>query len=222
MSTILKSHVSWGTAPIRVLDVGCGTGATLEKFDNHAQATGTDISFEALKFCRKRQLPRLTQATTEALPFRENTFDLITCFDVLYHQGIASDVKAISTMVQVLKPGGWLLVREPAYDFLKGGLHDEAVHTSRRYSAYQLKRKLELSGLQIKRITYANTFLLPFAGTKRILERLLHLKNISRADPDLRFSSRGRMMLGILKFEALLIKRMNLPFGLSLIILAQK
>lgn len=45
------------------------------------------------------------------LPFNDNTFDLITCFGTLHHIPNVSFV--LSELCRVLKPNGYLLVREP-------------------------------------------------------------------------------------------------------------
>ena len=222
MSTLLESQISWKTKGARVLDVGCGTGGTLEQLNRHTQGTGIDLFPQALKYCRQRRLPRLIQASVEALPLRANTFDLITCFDVLYHQSVVNDAQAISEMVRVLKTGGWLLIREPAYNFLGGSRHDQAVHTGRRYRADKFKAKLERAGLKIDRITYANTFLFPAVAVKRLVESWLDSGPVATFDPDLTFNYWNNLLVRVLRAEARLLKRLDLPFGLSLVILARK
>jgi SAM-dependent methyltransferase len=222
MASLLERHFTFAKERVRVLDVGCGTGGKLQRLSACSEATGIDVALEALKFCRQRDLPRLCQGTVEALPFHKNTFDLITCYDVLYHRQVINDQKAIAEMAEILKPGGHLLVREPAYNFLKGSSHDEAVHTSRRYNAQGLRSQLECAGLCIKRITYANTILFPVAVARRLCDRLWRRQNASSGDPDLAVHAWKGLLLGMLQFEAILIKRLNFPFGLSLLILARK
>src|SRR5437870_257851 len=41
-------------APLRILDVGCGTGANLEMLSQFGAAEGVDVSNEALDFCRQK------------------------------------------------------------------------------------------------------------------------------------------------------------------------
>jgi len=205
----------------RILDVGCGSGGMLAQFNEYALATGIDLSPHALKFCRLRNLPRLAQASAEALPFGDNSFDLVTCFDVLYHRAITHDETVLAEMGRVLRPGGRLLLREPAYNLLRGR-HDQAVHTERRYTAGELARKLRLAGFQIERVTYANTILFPAAATKRLIESWRHLESPDAHDPDLEATRWGHVLIRILTLEARLLKRINLPFGLSVIALARK
>ena len=45
------------------------------------------------------------------LPFNDNSFDLITCFGALHHIPNVSHV--LSELIRVLKPNGYLLLREP-------------------------------------------------------------------------------------------------------------
>ena len=65
--------------PARILDVGCGTGANLEALSRLGWAVGCDSSLKALEFCRGLDAP-LVCASAEALPFREESFGLITAF----------------------------------------------------------------------------------------------------------------------------------------------
>jgi ubiquinone/menaquinone biosynthesis C-methylase UbiE len=47
------------------------------------------------------------------MPFADNTFDLVTCFGVLHH--IPNVSKVVRELARCSKPGGWLLIREPAH-----------------------------------------------------------------------------------------------------------
>src|SRR5690606_13008000 len=41
---------------LRILDVGCGTGANLEMLSQFGSAEGVDVSDDALEFCRRKGL----------------------------------------------------------------------------------------------------------------------------------------------------------------------
>jgi SAM-dependent methyltransferase len=99
-----------------ILDVGCGTGATMCFLDHYGRAYGMDISETALCFC---------------LPFADDSFSLITAFDVLYHREVVDDLTALREFHRVCKKGGSVLISEPAFDFLWSG-HDLAYHSKRR------------------------------------------------------------------------------------------
>jgi ubiquinone/menaquinone biosynthesis C-methylase UbiE len=70
---------------LAVLDAGCGTRAIMQRLPQLGHCLGFDYSAGALKFCCKRGIDtaRLALASVEALPYRSNTFDLVTSFDVL-------------------------------------------------------------------------------------------------------------------------------------------
>jgi ubiquinone/menaquinone biosynthesis C-methylase UbiE len=213
----------WCTSqsPLNILDAGCGTGAAMTRsLCRYGRVTGIDISAIALGFCRRRQAQRLGRASISALPFRSETFDLVTSFDVLYEQAVPDDLAALREFRRVLKPGGQALLRLPAYDWLRGQ-HDQVIHTARRYTRPQVARMLEACGFEAQRISHANTFLFPAALLKRMLERL-RPGQTPRSDLTLEAGPLNRFLGACLSLEAPLITRAGLPFGLSVIALARK
>jgi ubiquinone/menaquinone biosynthesis C-methylase UbiE len=204
-----------------ILDVGCGTGGNLVWLHRYGTAFGTDVSQRALDFCAKRHLTHLSRASALELPFPEQTFDLVTCFDVIYHLRVRDDVEALREIRRVLRPGGWTLIRVPALPTLRSG-HDIAVHTRQRYSMGELKEKVQRAGLEVFRATYANTLLLPIAAAIRLFRNGSRAIKTARSDlrrmPDpINSALRVVMML-----EARLLSRFDMPLGLSAIALARR
>jgi hypothetical protein len=119
-----------------------------------------------------------------------------------------------------MRPGGRLLLRLPAYDWLRGR-HDAAVHTARRYTAGQVKSLLQRSGLALERLSYANTFLFPVALAKRLAESFLPRRKTG-SDLQLGTGRLNRLLQTLLACEAPLAARIGLPFGLSVIALGRK
>jgi len=209
------------TCPLRILDAGCGTGKTLKSIlADYGSVTGFDISRLALEFCQKRSLRRLAQASVEAIPFPARCFDLVTCLDVLYEQAVRSDRQALAEFARVLTPGGYVLLRLPAYDWLRGQ-HDRIVHTQQRYTKGQVIRLLSGSGFRVHLASYANmTLFLPIL-VKRLGERLV-LHGALRSDLEVPLGPLNGLLRVILSSEVSLISRPGLPFGLSVIALGQK
>jgi 2-polyprenyl-6-hydroxyphenyl methylase/3-demethylubiquinone-9 3-methyltransferase len=92
------------------LDIGCGGGIIAEDLaEFSATVTGVDISTASLETARKHAKENgldinYMESYAESLPFADNSFELVTCCDVLEH---VEDVdKAISEIERVLKPGG--------------------------------------------------------------------------------------------------------------------
>ena len=77
---------------IVVLDAGCGGGALPAKMLHlEADVVGLDLSLSSLKIVSKMlkehdwPKPLLVNADIENVPFRDEVFDVITCWGVLHH-----------------------------------------------------------------------------------------------------------------------------------------
>lgn len=145
-------------ASYRVLDVGCGSGATMHYFEREgAAAWGVDICFTALEFCRQRGLRSLMQSRAEYLPVRSNSFDLVMSADVLEH--IEDDASALADMHRVCAPGACLVVVVPALRSLWSS-RDVRLQHKRRYTKSELQRKVNVAGFRVVRCSYTDVFLL--------------------------------------------------------------
>ena len=202
-----------------VLDAGCGTGANLLWLRARgAHAVGIDLAPQAIAACIARGLTCVTRGSADALPFADATFEVVTCLDVLYHLGVRDDVGALREIRRVLRPGGVALIRVPAIPALYGA-HDRSVHGRQRYRRAELREKIEAAGLRAERVTGANLILLPVAAAVRLRRR-----DASRAGTEVRVPSRlANAALGaLLRFEAGMVRRWNLPTGLSLMAVARR
>ena len=215
-------HPHWppssaGAARPRILDAGCGTGNNLRHLAPWGEAVGVDLSAEAIRFCRQREVMAL-QAALAALPFAAESFDCVTSFDVIYHRWVSDDGAAVAEMARVLRPGGLLLVRVPALRALWGA-HDEAVHSRHRYTRGEMRRLLQEGGLEVVRLSYGNSFLLPLLALRRSLDRLRgrHGSDVAFLPAPLELAFRS-----LLRLEAALVSRVSLPLGASLFALARK
>lgn len=202
----------------RILDAGCGTGGMMQFLRRFGSVAGVDVADDALERCRCRDLSRLAQGSVEHLPFASGSFDLLVSFDVIYHRAVVDDRLALGEFHRVLSPGGLLLLRVPAYNWLRGA-HDIAVHTERRYSRGELGHKLGGAGFRIQKLTYANSFLFPMEAMKRLLEGS---RRSLRPDLDLPSPLVNRALLGVLSVESVLLPAVSLPWGLSVVAVAKK
>ncbi|MDP2660665.1 MAG: methyltransferase domain-containing protein [Dehalococcoidia bacterium] len=201
----------------RILDAGCGTGAGLVFLSRYGTAYGVDMAQEAIDFCLMRGMSRVARASVASLPFPSLSFDLLTSFDVIYHRSVEDDVSTLREFHRVLKDGGRILLRAPAFEFLRGG-HDLIVHTRHRYQSGELETKLKTAGFAVNRISYANCLLSPLAIAKRLTEPN------GRRESDVQPTHRliNGALTGILAAEARWLRRWSFPFGLSLFALAWK
>lgn len=217
---LLNSHLAKGTE-LKVLDAGCGTGGMIAPLGKLGSVVGVDFCAEATALSNQRQPGAITRGSITSLPFATASFDLVTCFDVIYHLAVSDDKAALREIGRVLKPGGKLLIRVPAYNFLRGK-HDVAVHTRHRYSLGELVAKLRGVGFNPVKATYANTLLFPLAAAKRLWETLSPSTPSAESDLKPLPGPMNDALLGILTLESRLVKRASLPFGLSAICLATK
>jgi SAM-dependent methyltransferase len=214
----LRATEILGNQGARILDTGCGTGGNLVHLARLGRAVGVDLVAEATAGCRKRGLPAVRGGVL-ALPFSDRTFDVVTSFDVIYHDWVPDDAAAVAEMARVLRPGGLLLVRVPALKVLWGA-HDEAVQSRHRYTRRELEGLLESRGLEILRSTYCNSFLFPLLLVRRTLDRLLGRSgsDVGFLPPPLEWGFRH-----VLLAEAALVRRgRSLPLGASALALARR
>jgi SAM-dependent methyltransferase len=220
ISLVILNRFISDSGTLTLLDAGCGTGGMLQHLAALGLPVGIDISTDALQFAARRSEPILANASVSHIPFPDQTFDLVTSLDVVYHRAVADDSVALAEMARVLRPGGSLLIRVPAYDWLRSR-HDEAVHTRHRYEKTELKEKLEKAGLQPLYTTYANCCLFPIALAKRLMEKVV---SPTKRDSDVEPVAEpwNGLLYTVLRFEALVLRYAKLPFGLSLIALARR
>jgi len=218
--SLLKRFLSPDAAR-RILDAGCGTGGAMNLLlPEFGQPLGVDISPLALRLARQRRLPGLAQASVTALPLAAAAFDLLVSFDVLYERGVDDDLQALREFWRVLRPGGWLLLRLPAFNFLRGR-HDETVHTARRYQAGQVNALLRAAGFEVFHCAYANFWLFPLIAAKRLSERLFPPPP-GESDLAWQAGPLNGLLKAILASESLFSPRFSPPFGSSVLALGRK
>lgn len=99
----------------RILDVGSGAGQIIRHLLKtacpDAEIVGFDLSAEMLRRARERlssDRPFFVAADMMQMPFRDNSFDCITCGYVLEH--IPDPLPGLSEFARVLRPGGTVLL----------------------------------------------------------------------------------------------------------------
>lgn len=202
-------------------DMGCGTGKLMEDLAKFGKVEGFDTSQKALAFCKKRGHQSLTKINiSSTLPVKDNFFNIIIAADVLEH--IQKEEGCISEFYRVLKGGGILVVTVPAYPFLFS-YWDKMLGHQRRYTKNSLANKLVKAGFKIDKISYYNSFIFPVAIIFRTIKSLL---SFSDGKPSSDFISLpapiNKILLVVSGIERDLLKRINLPFGLSIVCVAEK
>lgn len=205
---------------LRVVDVGCGTGATLSVLGRFGAITGIDRSADALHYSMLRGPHELVRGRAEELPVRDGSADIVTALDVLEH--IGDDARAAAEFARVLRPGGVLLVTVPAGPALWSE-HDEALDHLRRYRAARLRRLLVQAGLEVERLSPVICALLLPVAALRLMQRFGRRK---KGRPRTAFIVPPRpvnwLLTVLLLLETRWLVRFDLPAGVSLMAVARK
>jgi SAM-dependent methyltransferase len=205
----------------QILEAGCATGGNLKMLAHHGQISAMELDEVACELANERGITQVKLGSLpDKIPFT-NEYDLIVILDVIEH--IDDDLAALKTLYSRLKPGGWLLITVPAYQFL-WSQHDEVNHHKRRYVLRGLKQVVKLAGYTVRHSSYFNAFLFPIVAAVRIIRNLLHLEGNSSSSSDLVLPAKpiNQFLTFLFAGERHLINRFSLPFGVSILLLAQK
>jgi SAM-dependent methyltransferase len=219
----------------RVLDVGCGAANMTHHLRHYGDVIGLDSNPKPLEIARRRGLEAY-QGAADDLPFGDSEFDLVALLDTVEH--VPAEDRVFAECRRVLRgpdagtgrPGGRLLVTVPAFMFLWSRNDVINLH-QRRYTAPELKAKLEHHGFRVLRISYNNFFIFPLAASIILLRR-------GRAEPELaspHFNEDvyqvemeptsplvNTVLTAVGKLEVALLRRISLPWGTSLLAIAEK
>jgi len=213
---VLRRHAP---AAARILDLGCGTGATTASLRGFGPVLGLDVGREALVRARERNLP-VVRSSAARLPVPPGAFDVVVALDVLEH--LDDDVAAAREIRLALAPGGLLLATVPAYSWLWSN-HDIALGHRRRYARRQLLEVLERAGFDVERCSYVMSAILPAAAAVRLAERL---RPRARRPPESGYlpvpSLLNSLLSHLVGLDGYLVRWLNLPFGLSVLALARR
>lgn len=215
--SILKTFITSGNK--KVLDAGCGTGGNFNLLKQFGTVVGIDVSAIAIRLAKEKGIINIKKGSVDNIPFSTNSFDLITCFDVLGHKQVYEN-KALSEINRVLKPKGLILMRVAAYNWLYS-IHDIRVQNIRRYTRNKIRKLFLENNLIPIKITYANTILFPLVAFKRLVFKMFKIRSLNSDVQPINYLLNIFLYIPFM-IENFIIKYINLPFGSSIIILAKK
>ncbi len=217
LRTVLEDYVG---EPARVLDVGSADGPSVGWLRGRGKQTALDVDPRGIApgegVC----------GSALALPFRDESFDVVAAFDVLEH--CEPEAQAMSELARVLSPGGRLLLSVPAYTWAWTEFDDENGH-HRRYTRPRAVTAVTAAGLRVERATYAFTAVFPMFAAERLArrtrEKFKGQRRQAPADvvtlppvPPLA----ERVLMGLTTIDRRLLTGHDLPFGSSVLVAATK
>lgn len=215
-----------GTAPAdpprSILDVGCGTGPMLGMLGRFGRVEGLELSPDAIDHCHATYGDAVVVhrgRVPDDLP-ADGTYDVVAAFDVIEH--LADDAAALRRIHDTVRPGGLFVSTVPAFPSL-WGQQDVLSHHYRRYRRGGYRRLLEEAGFEVDRATYFNTWLFPPVAAVRTFSRLKgDGRHAPGSDFDLSPPAVDRVLTRVFGSERRLVRRHDLPFGVSLLTLARR
>ena len=212
--------IAAGRRDLRILECGCGTGYNLKMLRPYGRTFAFDLTQTGATRARAYGRP-VVRADIEKIPFAANSFDLATSFDVV--QSVPDDRTALREMARVLRPGGHAVLNVTAMDWLRGD-HSDVWDEQRRYTTERAARLLADVGLERVRLTYLFGSLVPLMLAVRTGQKLLRPFRPPAGDFDLTvpIAPVNAALTWLVRGEAALARRVPLPVGSSLMIVARK
>ena len=103
----------------RILDLGCGVGASAKFLPDNISYVGLDVSSEYIEMARRRYGNKRKFICADVTSIDEEelgTFDRAFCFGVLHHLS-DSEVFGVKSLIQkVVRPGGKFVTIDPCYE----------------------------------------------------------------------------------------------------------
>ena len=163
MNTGHSSMAEWGFAHIKIqsedvcLDIGCGGGANIRKLlekSPYGRVVGIDYSEISVEKSRKinkagieSKRCEILQGDVMKLPFRGETFDVITAFETIYFWPDISE--AFKKVYKILKIGGtFMICNESNGENPKDEKWTKIIQGMKIYNSEQIEKSLENAGFR--------------------------------------------------------------------------
>lgn len=214
---LISPHLGSTVEDTICLDAAGGSGATGSWLAGRALTVLDDFELVALRAAARDHVGyRPVRADLNSLPHRTHSFDVVLCVTALYHKMNPDPQAVVNEFARVTKPGGLVCLMEPGGKRLWRG-HDEVTQAARRFSLAEIKGLTHTAGLDLVRATCAYSFLVPAAAVMGLLERGKSTSDVGRNESGL-----GGLLGQVARAERALLRKVSLPFGLSVIAIGRK
>ncbi|RBP51491.1 class I SAM-dependent methyltransferase [Arenicella xantha] len=222
LKRIIAKFVFRERVDLELCEIGSGTGGNLPLLAEFGNVTAIEMEPYARQFIEQRGLDNVVKVAGGSLPDDIDLtaqYDGVFLLDVVEH--IQDDLAALKAVQKFIRKDGVLVTTVPAYQWLWSA-HDVANHHCRRYTLPDYRRLLENAGYQVQYASYFNSVLFPLAVVERVSSRLKGA--IDNVDTGLSIpvgviNSTLKALFGL---ERLWAGILNIPFGLSMVVVATK
>lgn len=224
LAAVLERDLGRPPTGLAIADVGCGVGGFLAPLQRFGTVLGLELDEAANAWCRDRGFLRTAVARSESLPLPDASQDLLCLWDVLEHT--PDDLVTLREALRALRPGGHLAVSVPAYPWLYSN-NDRVARHFRRYTRTVLRRRLAEAGFELRKASYVNVLLAPAIVPAVLLiklkERLLSRPDDATTNLSWQLPRPVHATLaGLFASERWLLRRVDAPFGHSLMAVARR
>ncbi len=214
---LISPHLSPVDGDTIYLDAGGGSGATGSWLADRSLTVLDDYEPVALHAAVHDHAGyRAVRADINHVPHRAGAFDAVICVTALCHRMNPDPQAVVNEFARVAKQGGLVCLMEPGGKHLWRG-HDDVTHTARRFSLAEMRTMVRTAGLDLVRATGAYSFLVPPAAVMGVVERGKNKSDVGRNEGGL-----GGVLGQVARVERALLRRVSLPFGLSVIAIGRK
>lgn len=207
---------------LELAEVGCGSGGNLGMLASYGIVDAMEMDELALARARQRNFENIREYKQGWLPDNmklTGPYNAVIALDVIEH--IEDDVESLKVIGTKLASNGILVVTVPAYQWMWSA-HDDANHHKRRYSRPELKKSLERAGFNILYASYFNTIMFPVAMLLRIIQHILPGSRVLVDEFKMPAPAVNKLLIWLFGLESKLSGRVQIPFGLSISIVAKK
>ena len=163
MLALLRKHGV--RPPAHIIDAGCGWGVNLQALEQAGyRVTGIDISARCLKQLDRADRELILADLTQPIEPSASQADAIIALDVIEH--LDDDHGAVRNLMQLLKPGGVLILSVPALPDLFSEFDSVQGHR-RRYLPSTLRAACTHEGLEIQQLAWWGSWMVPLLRRRK-------------------------------------------------------
>jgi SAM-dependent methyltransferase len=203
-------------------EIGAGTGGNLALLAKFAMIDVVEMNSDARDWIKEKNIDGVQTIHSGHLPDNvtlDKKYDAIFALDVIEH--IDDDFNSLKRIKDFLKEDGCLVTTVPAYQWLWSP-HDEIHHHKHRYTKTHYCNLLRQAGYEVTYSSYFNTLLFPLAAVNRVVNKVRSTLGFKeQTGAEMPGTMINTLFEKIFNIESLWAGKLSIPFGLSIVVVAQ-